>query len=87
MTERLGSQPIEPEYREMMNRLAGAIDEFLNGDKRPRENGFVLMMFKMGDKPSRCNYISNAERANVVTLLKEQLRYFEGAPEDQTGRA
>ena len=27
------------------------------------------------------NYISNADRADVVTLLKEQLARFEGQPE------
>jgi hypothetical protein len=35
------------------------------------------MVFPFDDKSGRCNYISNAERPDVVRLLKEQLRHFE----------
>jgi hypothetical protein len=88
MKQALGSKPIEPKFREMMNELARGIDRILNGDKRPKENGFILMMFKFGgDEGHRCNYISNADRADVIALLKEQLRYFEGAPEIEGGSA
>jgi len=81
MSKHLGDAPIEPKYREMMNNLAKGIDKILNGDEKPKKVGFCLMMFNFGDSPGRCNYISNADRADVVTLLKEQLARFEGQPE------
>lgn len=88
MPQRLGDGPIEQKYIDQMNVLAGLIDEFFNGTAKgnARKVGFCLMMFEFGSAPGRCNYISNAERADVVTLLKEQLARFEGQPE-MTGRA
>lgn len=88
MVNELGDAPIEAAYREKMIDLVGAIDQFLNGEARgpDRKLGFVLMVFPFGDGPGRCNYISNGvDRGDVVTLMKEQVRRFEGAP-DVTGQ-
>jgi hypothetical protein len=84
----LGDAPIEEAYREKMNHLGALIDEFFNGDLRGKDRkvGFCLMLFNFDDGAGRANYISNAERADVVTLLKEQLARFEGQPE-MKGRA
>jgi hypothetical protein len=90
MTERLGDAPIEPDYIEQMNALAQAIDRLFNGDAKGSEHktGFVLLVFPFGeDVEGRCNYISNgANRDDVVTLFKEQIKRFEGQP-DVSGRA
>jgi hypothetical protein len=88
MTERLGDAPIEPEYVEKMNALAHVLDEFFNGTLKghDRKVGFCVMVFNFGDGPGRANYISNANRDDVVTLLKEQIKRFEGQPE-MKGRA
>ena len=88
MTERLGDAPIEPDYIEKMNALAHVLDELFNGDLKghDRKVGFCVMVFNFGDGPGRANYISNANRDDVVTLLKEQIARFEGQP-DITGRA
>jgi hypothetical protein len=83
MTERIGDAPIEPEYRDTMNRCAGALDEAFNGVARgnDRKVGFVLLVFPLGDD-ERCNYVSNAaSREDIIFMLKEQLRRFEGQPE------
>ena len=92
-TERLGDQPIEPKYHELMNQLARGIDEILNGNAKgkDRPNGFVLLVFPFEDghapKDGRCNFISNgADRRDVVTLMKEMIARFEGQPE-MKGRA
>jgi len=87
MADRLGDGPIEAEYEEGMRTIGAAIDAVFNGEgeKRERKTGFVLLVFDFGDQ-GRCNYISNAERADVVVLLKEQLARFEGQPE-MTGHA
>lgn len=84
MAEQLGDQPIEDEYRAKMNAIAEALDRTFNGDKRGKDKkvGFVLLIFEYGEKEGRCNYISNgADRRDIVTLFKEQIKRFEGQPE------
>lgn len=83
---RLGDAPIEPHLHSMMNALARGVDEILNGDERPKKNGFIILIFPFEGHDGRCNYISNAERKDVVTMLKEQIARFEGQPE-MSGRA
>ena len=87
--DKLGDAPIEAEHYELMNRVAGALDEMFNGEVKgdARQMGFVLMVFPFGDKSGRCNYISNgANRRDIVTLMKEMVARFEGQPE-MKGRA
>jgi hypothetical protein len=89
MTERLGDAPIEAKYREQMNAIARILDEAFNGDakKGNRKTGFVLLVFPFNEHEGRANYISNgANRQDIVTLFKEQIKRFEGQP-DVTGRA
>jgi hypothetical protein len=86
--KRLGDAPIEPKYADDMKHLARAIDEFFNGDRQPKATGFVLIVFPFAEAEAakagstgRANYISNADRADVVVMLKEQLARFAGQPE------
>ena len=67
------SEPISPEYRAMMNRLADALSKAFPG------TGFVLLQFPFGgpDK-ARVNYISNANREDMLAALKEITARFEG---------
>jgi hypothetical protein len=86
MTDRpaIGDGPIQPEYREMMNGVAHALDEAFNGEAKGKDRkvGFVLLVFPFGAEDGRCNYISNgADRRDIVTMLKEQIERFEGQPE------
>ncbi len=82
MTE-LGDGPIAQAYREKMNTLARFLDLTFNGDVSPenRETGFVLLVFPFGEDDAstshRCNYISNANRRDVIKLMKEQVARFE----------
>jgi hypothetical protein len=82
MSKQLGDAPIDPELHKLMNALAHGIDELLNG-KPPttKTNGFILMVFPFEGHEGRCNYISNAHREDVVTMLKEQVARFEGQAE------
>ena len=89
MAERLGDAPIEAEHRRMMNSIAGVLDEAFNGEAKgkDRKTGFVLLVFPFNDHEGRCNYISNgADRKDIVVMMKEQIKRFEGQPE-MTGRA
>lgn len=83
--ERLGDAPIQSEYQEQMKDLARIIDKFLNRDGQ-KKNGFIIMMFPFNNHEGRTNYISNANRKDVVIMLKEQIKRFEGQP-DITGHA
>jgi hypothetical protein len=82
----IGDQPIEPKLHEMMNALARGLDDVLNADTRPKPNGFVLMVFPFEGFEGRANYISNANRKDIIVLLKEQLARFQGQP-DMKGEA
>lgn len=81
----LGDAPIEPKHHRMMNSIAGVLDEAFNGDAKgeDRKVGWCLMVFPFEGFEGRANYISNASRADVITLLKEQLARFEGQPEQK----
>jgi hypothetical protein len=80
----LGDKPIQDEYRTMMRSLATELDRAFNGSAKgaDRKVGFVMLVFEYGDKSGRCHYISNgADRKDIVTLFKEQIKRFEGQPE------
>lgn len=82
----LGDGAVQPEYVEMMKRVSRAVDTMFNGPPGSEKKiGFVLMVFPFEDFTGRCNYMSNANRADVVVLLKEQLARFSGQA-DVTGR-
>lgn len=85
----LGDAPIEPKFIEMMNKVAIGLDKVFNGESRgnDRKTGFVLLVFPFEDHEGRCNYISNgADRKDIVVMMKEQIKRFEGQPE-MKGRA
>jgi hypothetical protein len=66
---------------ELMQTIAKSLDEILNkpGEKK---NGFVLFLFPFdGPEGARCNYVSNADRKDIIILMREMLARFEGQPE------
>jgi hypothetical protein len=73
----LGDAPIDSKHYRMMNTLASVLDETFNEDLKKKHTGFILMVFPFDNHEGRCNYISNAQRADVVELLKEQIKRFE----------
>lgn len=82
----LGDGPIQSEYAAKMTAIVQTLDELFNGrvGGPGRETGFVLLVFPFGEKEGRCNYMSNgANRDDIVTLFKEQIKRFEGQPDVQ----
>ena len=68
-----------------MNRLAGALDGMFEG------YGFCLLVFPLadteGDMNGRMNYISNAERRDMLIAMKEFIARNEGrVPEAPKGK-
>lgn len=73
------ADPIEDPHRQAMNDLACLLDDFWNGDRRPKRIGFALFIFEFGKtEGSRINYISNADRREMITAVKEWLARAEG---------
>lgn len=78
-------QPAQDQYRAILDALAKGIDEIVNaGATKPEDKlGFALLMFPFGEKPDgRINYISNAQREDMLVAMKEFIsrnegRYFE----------
>ena len=85
MTHTLGDAPVEREFVDKMKAVMQTIDHFFNGEDEPKKIGIILMVFPF-DSDGRCNYMSNANRDDVVVMLKEQIKRFEGQPE-MKGRA
>lgn len=77
MTDDPDHQPIQSQYREMLNELARELDARFNptlpglgGARGPRKIGFFLTLFEFGDQ-RRMNYISNAEKVDVKVMLRD----------------
>jgi hypothetical protein len=72
---------------EIMQELAIAIDLCLNGQETPKRNGFCLFVFPFdGLEGTNTNYVSNAQRGDVRSAMKEVLARWEGQPQ-ASGRA
>jgi hypothetical protein len=59
----------EPELREYFNLLAAAIEETLPGGSSKKGRAlFVLLVF---DEPGLAQYVSNAERQDIIKAMRE----------------
>jgi hypothetical protein len=83
----MSHQPIEFDQRTMMNALAKTVDDFFNpGDTR--KIAFVILTARFGDiEEGRVNYISNGERGDIISMMKETIARFEGRYSEQAGAA
>lgn len=69
-------QPIPPQFHAFMNELAVTLDDLFNPPPAPglprgeKKIGFFLASFEFNDH-GRFNYISNADRLDVKTMLKD----------------
>jgi hypothetical protein len=85
----MSNAPIQPDYRDMMRKIAEAIDEGFNGNRKPKKVGFVLLTAEFGKiDGGRVNYISNGERDDMIAMMKEWIARAEGRyVETQPGEA
>ena len=65
--------PIEDATRGQMNAVAEVLAEMMAPGY-----GFTLLVFKLGTSDGRMNYISSAERGDMITAMKELIANFEG---------
>lgn len=79
--------PIETDQRAMMNAIAKVLDDQFN-PKGEKKIAFVLLIAKFGDiAEGRVNYISNGNRPDIVSMMKETIARFEGRYVEQGGAA
>ena len=64
---------IQPEVKELMQELGRIL-----GDVCPENFGFTLLMFDLNTPKGFMNYISNAQRQDVIVALKEFIAHAEG---------
>lgn len=67
-------QPIEKEFQKKMRTLGIMLNDILN-ESGKKEVGFCLLSFKFGEPTeySRINYISNANRKDMIKALEDFL--------------
>jgi hypothetical protein len=77
------TEDLERTKRELQT-LAAVLDEHFNAGKNPKKTAFVLLVTPL-DAPvgARVNYVSNANRGDIVVMLKEIVARFEGQPEQK----
>ncbi|KQX19370.1 MULTISPECIES: hypothetical protein [unclassified Sphingomonas] len=82
------SDPIQARYRAGMNAVAEMLDQQFNGTTRPKKIAFVLLISEFGAiEDGRVNYISNADRADTITMMKEWIARAEGRYSEKGGKA
>lgn len=75
-------QPIPPEFHALMNGLAEGLDDVFNPPPAPglprgeKKIGFFLTCFYF-NAPGRFNYISNANKLDVKTMLLDIIARIE----------
>lgn len=71
-------QPIQPELRAIMNDIGRVIAQAMKETAGPGY-GFALLMFGLeGDEKGRMNYLSNCNREDMLTAMKEFIARAEG---------
>jgi hypothetical protein len=63
--------PIEQKYRDHMNKVMAALTQLFPG------TGVALLVFEFGDA-KRINWISNADRTDMIAAMKEFIARNEG---------
>ncbi len=78
------AEPIDEQYRLMMNATCAALDAAFNGSAKGAERkvGFVLLVFPFGEQDTRVNYISNGcDRQEIANALRKVAARFD--PEEE----
>lgn len=76
-TETMPHQPIEEEQRITMTDIGRMLAEAIG-----EGYGFMFLVFKKNTTEGRMNYISNADRADMLIALKELIANMEGRGPD-----
>ena len=83
----MSGAPIQSKHRETMNAIASGLDSVLNGKARRKTLGFALFVFEFGNiDANQVNYISNADRPEMLTAVREWLARTEGLVIAPSGR-
>ena len=75
----MSEAPISEEFYGTMNMVAKLLDQMFNGDGE-KKVAFTLLITQFNDATSPVNYISNANRDDVVGMMREILKRFDSTP-------
>jgi hypothetical protein len=65
--------------KEILQGVAKGLDDVFNGPVRPKKYGFALLVFEFGKTDNgMVDYVSNAERNDMITAMKEWVARAEG---------
>lgn len=81
----MSEQPIQQQFADQMRVTAQVLDELFNGKNKgaSREIGWALLVFPFDCPPgARTNYISNANRSDMINSMKEFIARAEGRIQD-----
>src|SRR5690349_2274450 len=89
-TDPRGCHPQQPNHQgamrmraEAYQAIAQGLDEVLNGEQHPKKIGFAVFVFEFGKTSGgQVNYVSNAERKEMITAVREWLARAEGRAAD-----
>ena len=70
---------ISPEVRQRMNEIGDLLADIFEG------HGFTLFVFPLNDHNGFMNWISNAQRDDMIVALKEFIAINEGRAHDAPG--
>jgi hypothetical protein len=82
--------PIRAELRQPMNEIGLLLEEAFNEKGKLKKYGFALLVFdfvKPGEERQYMNWISNAQRPDMITAMKEFIARNEGRMLDEEGHA
>lgn len=77
---------IEEQWYAILNGLAEGIDSILNPPPAPKSTVFVLLVAEVGEN-TKCNYISNGDRREMLAMMKDVLPRFESLLDPKPGEA
>jgi hypothetical protein len=81
--------PVEQRYKDQMTAVMRTLDQFFNGNKGPRKTGVAVLVFSLEhqEEGGRVNYMSNVDRGDMLTAMKEFIARNEGRFDDRGGAA
>lgn len=67
------------DHKDLYNAIAGGLDDILNGPVRPRRLAFVVLVAEIGKIDNgKVNYVSNANKQDILAMMKEYIARAEG---------
>ena len=75
-----------PKQQDFYQALALGLDKALNGGRQPKPIAFCLLVTEFGKiEGGKVSFVSNADRADMIAMVKEWLARTEGRYQETSG--